>query len=124
MAITYTWEIDQNGLITENTQGLTNVVTTIEASLLGNETHEGTEYNFRVPVVVPLSTPDSSSFTPYADLTQAQVNAWIESVLGTSVVTRFKTLLETEINKRAGTKGWIAAGAESQTETPNLPWAA
>jgi len=123
MTITYTWEINQNGLVTENTNSLTNVVTKIEASLLGSETHESTEYNFRVPVVVSLSTPDPSSFTAYADLTQAQVDGWIESSLGSDTVTHFKNLLSTEINKRAGTKGWIAAGALPAQSTPDLPWA-
>jgi hypothetical protein len=123
MSIIYNWEILEGGLHTNNSQGLTSVVNKIEASLHATETHEGVEYNFKLPVKVQLSQPDPSSFTSYSDLTQAKVDAWIEAVLGTSVVTRFKTLLETEINKRSATKGWVAAIAEPQTENPVLPWA-
>jgi len=76
MANTYTWSIPQNGLMTVPTQaGQTNVVVFARYEVSGTDgTHTATTEG-----MARFTYNPGAPFTPFANLTQAEVIGWIQT---------------------------------------------
>lgn len=108
MAITYTWIISQLECRPEQ-DGLVNVVTTVHWRLRGIDG----EHTAEVYGSVALPGP-GQPFVVYEDLTQAQVEGWVESALGEEQVQSFRDNIASQ----------IAALVTPPIVRPPLPWAA
>lgn len=108
MAITYTWTIAQLDC-KPVVDGLQNVVSTVHWRMIGTEG----AYSAEVYGAVALPGP-GHPFVAYDDLTQAQVEGWVESALGEDQVQEY----------RQGIASQIAALANPPIVRPALPWGA
>jgi hypothetical protein len=86
----YSWTI--YSLITApNVGGLTNVVVRVEARHCATTEGGLTVSNPRTLITGPA---DPESFTPFAELTQAQVIGWIEELLGEELIALYQQGLD------------------------------
>ena len=108
MATTYTWAIVQMDCYPE-ADGETDVVFNVHWTLTGTEA--GFSANVYGSVVVPAPT---GTFTPYADLTEAQVIGWAQEALGVEQVAAYEANVATQINDQIA----------PPVVTPPLPWSA
>ena len=78
MAITY--ELSIKNMEAAPTEGdLQDVVKIIHWMYIGKETVDDYDYFADAMGAVEISNPNSDSFTSFADLTEDQVKAWVES---------------------------------------------
>jgi len=92
MANTYTWIIESLNVL-PLAEGQTNVVSLASWRVNGTDgTNTVTAYG-----TCPLAYEPGTSFTPYADLTEATVIDWVQSEMGAEQVTSIKTSLDTQI---------------------------
>jgi len=92
MANTYTWEFP-NLAVHPTHEGQTNVVFTAHWILNATDgTHTATVYG-----TAPINYVPEDTFTPFASLTKAQVQSWVESVLGTEYIGGLKANLDAQI---------------------------
>jgi len=76
MNMSYTWSI--TGLKkAPSLDGLTDVITNIRFNYTGTDADSGYSHTFAG--AVPTGAPDSASFTPLADLTEAEVVSWAQA---------------------------------------------
>lgn len=109
MAVTYTWSVVQMDAYPEE-GGETDVVFNVHWTLAGIEqTYQGYAYGSQ-----GVSVDSSAPFTPYADLTQAQVIGWVQSALGAEQVAAYEANVATQ----------IADQIDPPVVTPPLPWSA
>ena len=108
MTITNTWAVVQMDAYPEY-EGEPDVVFTVHWTLNGTD---GT-YNGSVYGSAGITLIEGASFTPYADLTQAQVIGWVQDALGPEAV----AALEANVAQQ------IADQANPPVVTPPLPWA-
>lgn len=73
MAIVYTTKV--NSVRVANEDGLTDVVKEVDVTITGADS--GCE--FALPVTIKLTAPEAAAFTPFADVTEAQVVGWVEA---------------------------------------------
>ena len=108
MAITYNWLVEQMDCYpTYETQ--TDVVFTIHWRVNATDgKYNVTSYGTQGVTYVP-----GSSYTPYAQLTQAQVVGWTQDAMGTAQVASIEASLATQ----------IANLNNPPVVTPALPWA-
>ena len=109
MAITNTWSVVQMDAYPEY-EGSTDVVFTVHWTLTGAD---GT-YTSGVYGSVGVTVDPDAPFTPYADLTQAQVIGWVQSAMGAEQVASY----EANVAKQ------IADQIDPPVVTPPLPWGA
>lgn len=109
MAITNTWTVTAMDCYPE-VDGNTDVVFICHWSL--NAT-DGT-YNGSVYGTVGVSLDPDAPFTPYADLTEAQVIGWVQAALGDEQVAAYE----------ANVAAQIEAQINPPVVTPPLPWSA
>ena len=107
MAVTNTWGVVQMDCYPE-LDGETDVVFTVHWTLSGTD---GT-YNGGVYGSVGVTLDEGATFTPYADLTEAQVIGWVQDALGVDQVTAYE----------ANVAQQIADQANPPVVTPPLPW--
>lgn len=107
MTTTYTWSVVQMDAYPIY-EGHTDVVFTVHWTLTGVDG----EHTAGVYGSVGLTLDPEATFTPYADLTEAQVIGWVQNALGDEQVASY----EENIN------GQIAALANPPVVTPDLPW--
>lgn len=107
MPITNTWAIVQLDCYPE-LDGETDVVFVCHWTL--NAT-DGT-YNGSVYGTVGVTLDEGATFTPYADLTEAQVIGWVQDALGEEQVAAYE----------ANVARQIADQANPPVVTPPLPW--
>jgi hypothetical protein len=88
--------------------GKTDVVFTCHWVLSGTD---GT-YNGSVYGTVGVTLDPDAPFTPYADLTQAQVIGWVQAVLGEEQVTAYEANVAQQIENQIN----------PPVVTPPLPW--
>ncbi len=108
MATTYTWTVDQMytldtpepGFVVNVLWTLTGVDGQYTASIGGNSQF----------------TVQEGTFTPYSQLTQAQVIGWVQAALGADGVANFEANVQGQINS-------MITPPVSPQNTP-LPWAA
>ena len=108
MAISYQWNVQQMDCYPE-ADGETDVVFTVHWTLNGTD---GT-YNGSVYGSVGVTLDSGSAFTPYADLTEAQVIGWVQAALGEEQVAAYE----------ANVAQQIADQTDPPVVTPPLPWA-
>ena len=108
MAITNTWGVAQMDAYPEY-EGEPDVVFTVHWTLNGTDgTYIGSVYGS-----VGVSVSTSGAFTPYADLTEAQVVSWVQDALGDEQVAAYE----------ANVAQQIADQINPPVVTPQLPWA-
>ena len=98
MAITYTWHTKT--VDTYPTKGdQTDVIFNVHWRLTGVDDTEdeniGDSYG-----VVSLDTEDLSTFTAFADITEADVIGWVEAALGEDQVAALKTSIDAQIAEK------------------------
>ena len=80
MAITYNWVVSQMDCYPTE-ESLADVVFCVHYRYQGNEVDGDKTYFAEVYGTVNLSAPDPDNFTPYDQLTKAQVEGWLASAL-------------------------------------------
>ena len=113
MAVTNTWSVVQMDAYPEF-DGHPDVVFVVHWTLSGTETVSGTTYNGGVYGSVGVTLDEGATFTPYADLTEAQVIGWVQDALGEDQVTAYE----------ANVAQQIADQVNPPVVTPPLPWSA
>ena len=120
MANSYTWTVTAMDCYPT----YANVVFTVHytVSAVSSQTHtvtnpDGTTstvpYTASINNTCQVTYVAGSSFTPYAQLTNAEVVGWVQAQLGTAGVTSVETTLDTLINNQIN----------PPVTTPPLPWA-
>ena len=108
MAITNTWAVQQMDCYPEE-DGETDVVFTVHWTLTATDgTYQGYVYGSQ-----GVSIDPDVPFTPYADLTEAQVIGWVQDAMGPEQVAS----LEANVAQQ------IANQINPPVVTPPLPWA-
>lgn len=105
MAITYTWDVstvdtypsktDDNAVTA--TDVVYNVHWRLNAEDDGNQDADGNNLTSSVYGTCALDVSDLGTFTAFADLEVADVQAWVEAALGDDEVTNLKTSLDGKI---------------------------
>lgn len=113
MAVTNTWGIVQMDAYPEH-EGQPNVVFTVHWNLTGTETISNTTYNGYVYGSVGVALNEGDDFTPYDELTEAQVIGWVKDALGADQVASYE----------ANVAQQIANLVNPPVVTPQLPWTA
>ena len=108
MATTYTWGVVQMDAYPEY-EGQTDVVFTVHWTLTGEEAG----FTGYVYGSVGVSLTPGAPFTPYADLTEAQVIGWVQDALGEEQVAAYEANVAQQINEQVA----------PTVVTPPLPWA-
>lgn len=109
MPITNTWTVVQMDCYPE-LDGETDVVFTVHWTLTGTEAgFTGSVYGS-----VGVTIDEGATFTPYEDLTEAQVIGWVQDALGEEQVAAYE----------ANVAQQIADQANPPVVTPPLPWSA
>lgn len=109
MAITNTWGVVQMDAYPEY-EGESDVVFTVHWTLTGTDgTYTGSVYG-----TVGVTYTAGSPYTPYADLTEAQVVGWVQDALGEEQVAAYEANVATQIENQIN----------PPVVTPPLPWAA
>ena len=107
MAITNVWSVVQLNCYPE-LDGETDVVFVCHWTLNGTDgTYAGSGYGS-----VGVSLSSSGAFTPYADLTEAQVIGWVQDALGEEQVARYEANVAQQIENQIN----------PPVVTPPLPW--
>ena len=107
MAITNTWAVVQMDCYPE-LDGDTDVVFTVHWTLTGvNGDYSGSVYGSQAVALDP-----TAPFTPYDDLTEAQVIGWVQAAMGAEQVAAYE----------ANVAGQIANQINPPVVTPPLPW--
>jgi len=108
MTITNTWGVVQMNAYPE-LDGETDVVFTVHWTLTGTDgTYVGSVYGS-----VGVSLDEGATFTPYEDLTLAQVVGWVQDALGEEQVASYE----------ANVAQQIANQINPPVVSPPLPWA-
>jgi len=109
MTITNNWAVQQMDCYPEY-GGQSDVVFTVHWTLTATDGdgHTGSVYGS-----VGVTLDDGATYTPYADLTQAQVIGWVQSTLGAEQVASYE----------ANVAQQIAEQIDPVVVSPPLPWA-
>lgn len=107
MAVTNTWTVVQMDAYPEY-EGQTDVVFTVHWTLSGVDG----EHTAGVYGSVGLTLDPEADFTPYADLTEAQVVGWVKDALGEEQVASYEENVAAQIE----------AQINPPVVTPPLPW--
>lgn len=109
MAITYDWRVEQMEAYPEK-DGHEDVVFTVHWRVNASEDN----YNATTYGSIGVTLDASAPFTPYADLTKAQVIDWVQDAMGAEQVAN----IEANLTKQ------IADLKNPPVIRPALPWAA
>ena len=119
MAVTHTWSVS-NDLKTRSQDGHDNVVFSVSWRLSSEETVGDETYRITSGNQITLNTDDLSSFTEFADLTEAQVVGWAKAVVDAEAADgEGITCAEWE----AGHERNIAKQKNPPTQDQRAPWA-
>jgi hypothetical protein len=95
MSNTYTWSFPTLTAYPQ-AEGQTNVVYTVHWILTGTDgTYTGSVYG-----TVGLTYVAGSPYTPYADLTEAQVQGWTTAALGAEQVSALEANIDAQIQQQ------------------------
>ena len=109
MTVTNTWLIEQMDCY-PTAEGQTDVVFTIHWRVNATDnTYNATSYG-----TIGVTYEAGSPYTPYADLTQAQVIGWVQESIGAEQVAKIEASLATN----------IANQINPPVVSPPLPWSA
>ena len=107
MTVTYNWSVAQMDAYPEY-ENHTDVVFTVHWRMDGTDG----EHTAGVYGSVGLTLSPEATFTPYADLTEAQVIGWVKDALGEEQVASYE----------ANVAQQIADQIDPPVVTPPLPW--
>lgn len=111
MAITYTWIIDNVTATAEPYDGNSNVVRTVDWYVQGRDAENNVRNHYGT---TELSLPTTGgAFTPYADVTEAQMISWVKDDLGTDGVAAAEADVAAQLSQADLPDVYI----------PSLPWA-
>jgi hypothetical protein len=110
MSVTYTWSINPNGLLTQTVNGNENTVQTVLYNVSGTDGNNTVQISGATNIVFDANV----TFTPFANLTQAQVITWVQDSLGNTRVTAMETSLSNQLTLRAT--------PPSRPVAQQLPW--
>ena len=109
MANSYVWNISRMDVIPQ-TGSLTDYVVTAHWTCSGTDgTYTGQVYTTQSFTV----NPDKPDYTPYANLTEAEVVGWVQAAIGEEGVAAVYTSIDTQIQNQI----------DPPIVTPPLPWA-
>jgi len=108
MANTYTWVITAMDAYPQQA-GQTDVVFTVHWTLNGTD---GNGHNGSVYGTVGVTYTAGEPFTPYAQLTQAQVTGWVTAALGAEQVAAYEANISAQIENQIN----------PTVVSPALPW--
>ena len=100
MATTYDWNCKTVDCYPTD-QSYTDVVYNVHWIVTGTSDQKDSEGNFYTATNIgtqTVSTSDLSSFTPFADLTNADVVAWTKEAMGADQVTALETNIQSQID--------------------------
>lgn len=107
MATTYTWNVVQLDAYPQ-VDDKSEVVFNVHWTLVGEEAgFTGSVYGAQAVTLDP-----DAPFTPYADLTQAQVIGWVQSAMGAEQVASYEVNVAQQIQNQI----------DPPVITPPLPW--
>lgn len=107
MAITNTWSVVQMDAYPEY-EGEPDVIFTVHWRLDGTDgTYAGSVYGSQGITLI-----EGATFTPYADLTEAQVIGWVQSAMGAEQVASYEANVAQQIEDQI----------DPTVVTPPLPW--
>ena len=107
MAVTYTWSVVQMDAYPEE-DGETDVVFNVHWTLAGiDQTYQGYAYGSQ-----SVSIDPDAPFTPYDDLTEAQVIGWVQAAMGEEQVASYEANVAQQIEDQI----------DPPVITPPLPW--
>ena len=98
MAITYTWNcktVDTYPTKSDQTDVIFNVHWRLTGVDDTEDNNAGDSYG-----VVPLDTEDLSTFTAFADITEADVIGWVEAAFGEDQIAAVKTSIDAQIAEK------------------------
>lgn len=93
MAITYTWNVSRMDAY-PTYDGQPDVVFTVHWNLTGTED----SYSGYVYGTVGIALNPAESFTPYSELTEAQVIGWVTQALGEEMVASYEASVAEQID--------------------------
>jgi hypothetical protein len=105
--ITQTWVVDQMSAYPQS-QGQIDVVFSVAWRLNGTDGTYSASYYGTVNITYVAGSP----YTPYADLTEAQVIGWVKTAMGATQVTAYELSINNNINSQI----------TPTVVTPPLPW--
>ena len=107
MAIAYTWDVSEVETYPTHSDGSntkSDVIYNVHWRLKGtDDTNKDDENNYHSAEVYGLQSldiSDHSSFKALADVTQADVQAWVETALGATTVTNIKSNIAAKISEK------------------------
>ena len=130
--MTLTWQVD-GMTVDKSLDGLTDVVTSVQWRLVG---HDGTYVDSSGETVPNIASvygllavgqPNPDDFTPYTDLTQDAVLAWVKTIFDSERVPSKnpddpeETISKTELYERL-VENELEENAHPTTDNPALPW--
>ena len=91
--MTYTWN-NKTVDTYPSLEGNTDVIFNVHWRLTGEDTdgNIGSAYG-----TISLDTSDLTNFTAFADITEEDINGWVETALGEEKVTELKTSIDAQI---------------------------
>ena len=109
MAITNTWGVVQMDAYPEY-NGEPDVVFTVHWTLVATDgTYTGSVYGS-----IGTGLTEGATYTPYADLTEAQVVGWVQNAMGAEQVAEYE----------GNVAGQIEGQINPTVVTPPMPWSA
>ena len=116
MGYTYEWKL--TGLKKQNSENVNDAVIGTHWKLIGTD-EDGNEGTFTGATPFSISTINTSSFTPYTELTEAQVLGWIKNhVSGSNLSTNYMEHINGVIEKEINSKKWVKV----EVSETDLPW--
>ena len=116
MGYTYEWKL--TGLKKQNTENVNDAVIGTHWKLIGTD-EDGNEGTFTGATPFSINTINTSSFTPYTELTEAQVLGWIKNhVSGSNLSTNYMEHINGVIEKEINSKKWVKV----EVSETDLPW--
>ena len=107
MAIAYTWDVATVDTYPSHSDGSntkSDVIYNVHWRLKGtDDTNKAADGNYQTAETYgsqSLDVSDHTSFTAFADVTQANVQAWVEAAIGSTEVASMKSGLDAQITEK------------------------
>lgn len=99
MALTYTWQFPTLDVVFDEV-GMQNVVNVVHWVLVAQDE----QYTQSAYGTVKVGAPDPQSFTPYEQLTKAEIESWVEQTMGQQELDKIKVALAQKIEDKKNPK--------------------
>ena len=116
MGLTYEWKLV--GLKKQNSDNVNDAVVGTQWKIIATD-EDGNEGSFTGATPFSISQINTASFTPYNELTEAQVLGWIKNhVSGSNPSTNYMAHINGVIEKEINSKKWVKV----EVSEVDLPW--